>query len=80
MKREETSMSSFLTYPISRRDVLRGMLYGAAGLALGPLAGFRTAWAQPPSPARSVIQIWMWGGPSHLDTFDPKPGSSNNIG
>jgi hypothetical protein len=20
-----------------------------------------------------VIQIWMWGGPSHLDTFDPKP-------
>ncbi|OPZ92992.1 MAG: hypothetical protein BWY73_00539 [candidate division TA06 bacterium ADurb.Bin417] len=23
--------------------------------------------------ARSVIQIWLWGGPSHLDTFDPKP-------
>ncbi|NLU21207.1 MAG: DUF1501 domain-containing protein [Phycisphaerae bacterium] len=23
--------------------------------------------------ARSVIQIWMWGGPSHLETFDPKP-------
>jgi hypothetical protein len=22
-----------------------------------------------------VIQIWMWGGPSHLDTFDPKPGA-----
>ena len=21
----------------------------------------------------AVIQIWMWGGPSHLDTFDPKP-------
>ncbi len=20
-----------------------------------------------------MIQIWMWGGPSHLDTFDPKP-------
>jgi hypothetical protein len=20
-----------------------------------------------------VIQIWMWGGPSHIDTFDPKP-------
>jgi hypothetical protein len=25
--------------------------------------------------ARSVIQIWMWGGPSHLDTFDPKPAA-----
>jgi hypothetical protein len=20
-----------------------------------------------------VIQIWMWGGPAHTDTFDPKP-------
>ena len=23
--------------------------------------------------AKAVIQIWMWGGPCHLDTFDPKP-------
>lgn len=26
-------------------------------------------------PARAVIQVWLWGGPSHLDTFDPKPGA-----
>ena len=40
-----------------------------------------TAWAsrrpaaatQPQAKAKAVIQIWMWGGPSHLDTFDPKP-------
>ncbi len=25
--------------------------------------------------AKSVIQIWMWGGPSHNDTFDPKPAA-----
>jgi hypothetical protein len=25
--------------------------------------------------AKSVIQIWLWGGPSHLDTFDPKPSA-----
>ncbi|MDR0870078.1 MAG: DUF1501 domain-containing protein [Planctomycetaceae bacterium] len=25
--------------------------------------------------AKSVIQIWMWGGPSALETFDPKPGA-----
>src|SRR5208283_3170609 len=34
------------------------------------------ALAEAPSAqarAKSVIQIWMWGGPSHLDTFDPKP-------
>jgi hypothetical protein len=25
-----------------------------------------------------VIQIWMWGGPSHLDTFDPKPEAGSD--
>jgi hypothetical protein len=39
--------------------------------------------AQPPSAARtgkakSVIQIWLWGGPPHLDTFDPKPLAGND--
>ncbi|HEY3378954.1 MAG TPA: DUF1501 domain-containing protein [Armatimonadota bacterium] len=33
--------------------------------------------AQPPAAAKphakAVIQIWLWGGPPHLDTFDPKP-------
>jgi hypothetical protein len=24
-------------------------------------------------PAKSVIEIWLWGGPSQLETFDPKP-------
>jgi hypothetical protein len=28
--------------------------------------------------AKSVIQIWMWGGPSHLDTFDPKPDAGDD--
>jgi hypothetical protein len=28
--------------------------------------------------AKSVIQIWMWGGPSHLDTFDPKPDAGSD--
>jgi hypothetical protein len=25
-----------------------------------------------------VIQIWMWGGPCHLDTFDPKPQAGSD--
>ena len=24
-------------------------------------------------PAKSVIELWLWGGPSQLETFDPKP-------
>ena len=44
---------------------------GAGGLALG--APFPASAVQPEGKAKSVIQIWMWGGPSQLDTFDPKP-------
>ena len=30
-------------------------------------------------PAKSVIEVWLWGGPSQLETFDPKPGASRDI-
>ncbi|MBM4103435.1 MAG: DUF1501 domain-containing protein [Planctomycetes bacterium] len=30
------------------------------------------------TPAKAVIQIWLWGGPSNLDTFDPKPEAGND--
>src|ERR1022692_3872150 len=65
-------------YPLefSRRDLLR--LVGAAGLAL-PLRANLLATppgaAVKPAKAKAVIQIWMWGGPAHLDTFDPKPAA-----
>ena len=58
---------------ITRRDALRLGLFGAAGLAVGDPG---RVWAQPaarPAKAKAVIQIWMWGGPAHTDTFDPKP-------
>ena len=60
---------------VSRRDALKCMVAGAAGLALTDCLGVR-AWAAPQQArAKSVIQIWMWGGPCHLDTFDPKPNA-----
>lgn len=33
----------------------------------------RSAPSNQKPRAKAVIQIWMWGGPSQLDTFDPKP-------
>ena len=27
--------------------------------------------------AKAVIEIWLWGGPSQLETFDPKPDADN---
>jgi hypothetical protein len=61
------------THLITRREALKRGLLGAAGLALTGPFNFKARSAPLHSGARSVIQIWMWGGPSHLDTFDPKP-------
>ena len=70
---------------ISRRDFMRCSLAGAAGLLLASRLGLSQATqpakaqsAKAAGKAKSVIQIWMWGGPSHLDSFDPKPEAGND--
>ncbi len=56
---------------MTRREAIRRGVVAATGLALG---NHLSSLAAPrPAKAKSVIQIWMWGGPCHLDTFDPKP-------
>ena len=60
---------------MSRREALKRGLLGTAGLALVDPLARRVQAAPAKGKARSVIQIWMWGGPSHLDTFDPKPNA-----
>lgn len=37
------------------------------------LLAFTTALHAAGTPAKSVIEIWVWGGPSQLETVDPKP-------
>jgi hypothetical protein len=59
--------------PLSRREMLRRCLFGTGGLLLLNGWGTRAFAAAPGARAKSVIQIWLWGGPCHLDTFDPKP-------
>ena len=63
--------SSFL----SRRDALRCCVAGSAGLLLMEPIAIHADQPKPTGKAKSVIQVWLWGGPSHLDTFDPKPGA-----
>ena len=65
---------------LSRREALRRCLFGTAGLLLAEGWGLNAlaATATRPAKAKSVIQIWMWGGPCHLDTFDPKPDAGND--
>src|SRR5262245_29951660 len=70
----------------SRRELLRRCGMGFGGLALGQLmseSGLHAAEASTspmapkfphfPAKAKHVIHLFMNGGPSHLDTFDPKP-------
>ncbi len=54
-----------------RRNFLKASLAGLAGLSLPEL--LRARESGQAKPRRSVILLWMAGGPSHIDTWDPKP-------
>lgn len=55
-----------------RRNFLKAGLAGMAGLTLPGLLRSQDAGATP-RENKSVILLWMTGGPSHIDTWDPKP-------
>jgi uncharacterized protein (DUF1501 family) len=62
----------------ARRQFLGASVTSAIGLALCP--SLQKAFADGPVKrrAKSCILIWLNGGPSHIDTFDPKPGADTN--
>src|SRR5215207_6273918 len=61
----------------SRRNFMKAGLAGIAGLSLPDLLRARDARPEDkrrvPRDTKSVILLWMAGGPSHIDTWDPKP-------
>lgn len=69
---------------ITRRAALRQGLLGVAGLmiadhlSLRVLAGAPSTVPTPSARAKAFIQIWLWGGACHLDTFDPKSEAGND--
>ena len=70
---------------VSRRDFAAYAAKACLGVSLLPVAGAATAFAaetgeakEPPArkkPAKNVIYLYMSGGMTHLDTFDPHPGA-----
>jgi hypothetical protein len=61
---------------LTRRSLLQVGASTVLGLSLGDLLRLRAE--APPSvngTAKSVMLLWLWGGPSHLDTWDPKPSA-----
>jgi uncharacterized protein (DUF1501 family) len=67
---------------VSRRELLRAGAVGLGGVALPWLlrAGAAQAGVSAPgSRAKSVILLYLSGGPSQLDMWDPKPGAPEEI-
>lgn len=65
-------------YPSLLRATRRGFLEASllSGLGLAFAQGARGGQAKAmPTKAKACILIWLNGGPSHIDTFDPKPGT-----
>lgn len=74
---------------LGRRDFLRRCGMGFGGLALGNLMGNASAMAAPTGvvagpqfapKAKRVVHLFMNGGPSQVDTFDPKPALDKQHG
>jgi hypothetical protein len=63
---------------LSRRDWLKLSAAGVVGYSVsGWLENLANAAAAHPARKRACILLWMNGGPSQMDTFDPKPGHAN---
>ncbi len=73
---------------MNRRDFLKGCAATAAVTALSGCVSAAEAKnvtpdsakssGKPKKLARSVIEIWVWGGPCQTETFDPKPKASKD--
>src|SRR5438067_1741447 len=66
---------------VSRRDCLQLGLTALAGGGLVNLLRLQAEAAATGSPRRptSVILVWLDGGPSHFETFDPKPDAPAEV-
>src|SRR6187551_1084309 len=69
---------------VTRRDLLRVGGSAFAGLSLGSMLQLQAAQgAESKSPtfgkAKSVILVYLQGGPSHLDLWDPKDGVPDKV-
>jgi len=66
--------------PLARRDFIMRTAQTALGVTVMPALSLRAASTGPGTPgfskAKNVIFLWMGGGMTHIDTWDPKTGST----
>ena len=64
---------------IGRRELLRAGLTGFTGLTLSQLYQLQSHAARKDDRPTAVILVWLRGGASHLETFDPKPDAPSEF-
>ncbi len=64
---------------VGRRALLQAGGLAGLGLTLPDLLQAQAASAALPASAKSVVLIWLFGGPSHIDLWDPKPDAPLEI-
>ena len=65
--------------PLHRRDLLRVGSLSVAATALASCGDSLTGASSAAAESRSVIYLWMGGGVTHIDSFDPKPNAPVEI-
>src|SRR5437868_15325651 len=71
---------TFCPGPVQRREFLRVGLSGFASLSLPKLFQLRSEIAtQKKAPNTAVILVWLRGGISHLESYDPKPDAPSEF-
>lgn len=59
---------------VTRRELLQVGASSVLGLSAVDLLR-QTGRGETPGKVKSVLLLWLWGGPAHLDTWDPKPNA-----
>lgn len=69
-----------LGFQMTRRRLLQVGGMGMFGMSLPKLLAAEAKGAKNPiARAKSVVFLFQWGGPSHLETFDMKPDAPEGI-
>jgi hypothetical protein len=69
------------TQSLTRRALLQSSAAGFANLALSAIASPASELIPAAAPrAKRIIFLFMWGGPSQVDLFDPKPELNKRAG
>src|SRR5438093_6475474 len=78
--RTNSSRGAHYPGPVNRRAFLQVGLAGVGSLSLPELFRLRASAAPTKRRERNaLIVVWLQGGASHLETYDPKPNASSEI-